>query len=236
MTKIFQYEPTLVFQTETEVLKIFPVSEACDTESDILGRNKGELLSRLPNGEKLRLVKINWKQDCVLAMEIARGKVLTDTNCERDSKVVLAASLLAVRHREIAGDENRYFGFLLGDFVMDHLFYDDRLNTMTLIDPGMNFYVEGNLAEDCARFIFSVLAAFRFRPLVATRLVAIFLETYLSQSDLGMQDVEAALKVRFDRSKTKYRMQKTKSRAFLATSLLQIHHYLIKIVLSKFNE
>ena len=66
-------------------------------------------------------------------------------------------------------------GSLLGDFVLDHLFWDENNKTMTLIDPGNNYMVEGNLAEDAARFIFSILVLHRWRFIRSSKLIILLL-------------------------------------------------------------
>ena len=227
--KIYQLEPTVVVQAEASVLKVFATSDSCKKEINILERADSPILSQLPTGEKLRLVNIAWQKGSVLAMEPAKGFQLVSLSHEQDVAVTLAARLLAARHREMGSTVKSQNGRLLGDFVIDHLFYDEESKTLTLIDPGMNFCVDGNLVEDCARFIFSAYAAFRWKPLKAARLVKIFITTYLSQSDQDLPRLKLAIKVRFDRSRQKYRLQKKPIWALVASWVLAIHYTMLRL-------
>ena len=236
MIKIHQLEPTVVVQTEDRVLKIFPTSDGCEEQVNLLARDSSPILSQLSTGEKLRLVSIAWRKGSVLAMDLAKGRQLSVLSHEQDGAVVLAAKLLASRHFEMASIGNKHYGPLLGDFVIDHLFYDNASQTMTLIDPGMNFCVDGNLAEDWARFIFSACDAFRWKPLKAARLAKIFTAAYLSQSDQDLPRLKSAIKARFDRSREKYRLQKTPIRALASSWILAIHFTMLRLNLRRLHD
>ena len=236
MIKIYQLSPTVVLETEAVVLKVFSTSDSCEEQVNVLSREGSPILSQLPTGEKLRLINIAWQKGSVLAMEPAKGFQLISLSHEQDDAVTLAAKLLAARHLGMAGAGKRQNGRLLGDFVIDHLFYDEASKTLTLIDPGMNFCIDGNLAEDCARFIFSVYDAFRWKPLKATIIVTKFINTYLSQSNGGKKQLRIALKHRFSRSQQKYKLQKSPMRAFASSLLLGVHYLMIQLNLHLLND
>ena len=229
MIKIHQLEPSVVVQAEDRVLKVFSTSDSCEKQFQLLSRDRSPILSQLPTGEKMRLINLAWRKENVLVMEAAKGRQLVVTSNEQNDSVALAAKLLASRHLEVLGSGSTNTGRLLGDFVIDHLFYDNVSKTMTLIDPGMNYCVDGDLAEDCARFIFSVYAAFRWKPLKAAKLVMIFVTTYLSQSDQDLPRLKSAIKVRFDRSRQKYRLQKKPIWALVASWILAIHYTMLRL-------
>lgn len=237
MIKIHQLEPTVVVQAEDRVLKIFPTSDSCEGQVQLLSRDRSPILSQLPTGEKLLLINVAWRKGSVLAMELAKGRQLVIlSQHEQEGAISLASKLLASRHQQIASSGRKHNGRLLGDFVIDHLFYDNVSKTITLIDPGMNFCVDGDLAEDCARFIFSVYAACRWKPLKAARLVTIFVTTYLSQSDQDLPRLKSAIRARFVRSRQKYRLQKTPMRAVAASWILGMHYIMVQLNLRQFND
>lgn len=233
--KIYQLNPTLVLGTKGQVLKIFETASSCLAETAILNRSTSPNLSALDTGEQIRIVKTIWQRDNILALEVAKGSVLSAWSGVQETFISLVAHLLARRHSKILGIEGRYEGQLLGDFVVDHLFWDEETKIMTFIDPGANYFVEGNLGEDCARFMFSICSTFLWNPIRAAKLVTLFARIYVSEIGDEKVRLTDAVKFRFVRSVEKFKKQKSFMRALLGVLLVRIHYYLIYFTLRRFD-
>lgn len=233
--KILQLKPTVVIGTQGQVFKIFGTALSREAETEILKRTTSPILSALDTGEQIRIVETYWQKDNILVLKMAKGEVLPARYGEQETYISLVAYLLARRHSEILSVDGGCNGQLLGDFIVDHLFWDEETKTMTFIDPGANYLVNGDLGEDCARYVYSVFAVYRWRPLHATKLVTEFVKCYLRSSPLEKANLEKALKFRYERSVEKFRNQKTATRAVLATLLLTAHKFLILRILRRFD-
>lgn len=231
--KILQLNPTVVIGTQGQVFKIFKTELSREAETAILNRTTSPILSALDTGEQIRIVETTWHKDNILALKMAKGNVLSPWYGDQKTYISLVASLLAKRHSEILSFDGGCEGQLLGDFIVDHLFWDKETKTMTFIDPGANYLVYGDLGEDCARYMYSVFAVYRWRPLHATKLVTEFVKCYLRSSPLDKANLEKALEFRYGRSVQKFRNQKTAIRAVLATLLLAAHKFLISRILRR---
>ena len=234
--KIFQLEPTVVLGMHGKVFKIFGTASNREAESAILDRSTSPILSALDTGEQIRIVKTAWQKDNILVLEMANGNVLSAWSGVHETYISLVAHLLARRHSRILDVDGGCEGQLLGDFIVDHLFWDKETKTMTFIDPGANYLVYGELGEDCARYMYSVFAVYRWRPLHAIKLVTEFVKCYLPCSPLDNATLEKALNFRYRRSVQKFRNQKTAMRAFLASLLLTVHRLLILRILRRFDD
>lgn len=233
--KILQLKPTVVIGTQGQVFKIFGTALNREAETAVLNRTTTSILSALDTGEQIRIVENIWQKDNILVLKMAKGSVLSARSGEQEAYISLVANLLARRHLEILSVDGGCNGQLLGDFIVDHLFWDKETKTMTFIDPGANYLVYGDLGEDCARYVYSVFAVFRWRPLHATKLVTEFVKCYLRSSPLDKVNLEKALEFRYDRSVQKFRNQKTATRAVLATLLLKAHKFLILRILRRLD-
>ena len=120
-------------------------------------------------------------------------------------------------------------------FVPDHLYWDENSQKMTLIDPGNNYLVYGDLGEDCARFMLSIATIFRWRLVKSITLVEIFLQSYINNAAFSNLKLEKSLKQRYIKTREKYHSQKTPFRAFCASIMISIHYIIILRVFKKYS-
>lgn len=233
MLKIYQLDPTVVLQTNEKVLKIFASPEKCANELELLSRSNDPILSQMSAGETLQIINAEAPMDTVLVLPPAKGRPLSISSENQAQDVEMAAKLLAARHKEMNKEPLQCEGRLLGDFVIDHLFWNDDSKVMTIIDPGQNYMVEGDLTEDIARFLFSVTSLYRWKILQSMKLITRFVKAYLNHFGLPKHHLNRGLTLRYVRSTQKYNMQKTGARRVVALALLHYQYLLIKFVIRK---
>jgi hypothetical protein len=237
MLKIHQKFPSVVIQTDYEIIKVFSHVKDCKSEYEVLSRldSTDPILSSLMSGEILEFIKINWCQEDVLALSIAKGRALSKVSQLQKKDIKLAAKLLSSRHAKLSKNNEQFRGELLGDFVPDHLYWDENLRKMTFIDPGNNFLMCGDLGEDCARFLLSIATQFRWRMIKSINLSHLFLRTYTDYKPIPVTNLFSSIKARYKRSCEKYFLQKNFLRACYASVMISIHFFLILQVLKKIN-
>ena len=101
MLKIYQLDPTVVLQTNEQVLKIFASPEKCANELEVLSRSSNPILSQMSAGETLQIINAEAPMDTVLVLPLAKGRPLSISSEYQSQDVEMAAKLLAARHQEM---------------------------------------------------------------------------------------------------------------------------------------
>ena len=229
--KIFQLKPSLVVASEGKVYKLFPKEADSYAEESVLNRAKTSKLASLDSGEVLKLVSLTRREGGVLILEHAKGITLTKYKAQKGKYVDLIADLLAKRHTDIIRSNGCRVGELLGDFIVDHLYYDIDLATVTYIDPGNNFLAVGDLGDDCARYIHSIFFSQRLSPISAVLLSRRFIQRYLSRSTMLKSELNLAIETRYSTALIKFRNLKSPVKAIFSSFQLLIIRILIKFVM-----
>lgn len=226
--KIYQLNPTVVVGVEAEIYKIFKTVCECEQEFARLIMFSSPLVERdASDGYEMSVVKGIYSHRNILSMEVAPGVSLSNAPSLMDATELVGVYLAKFHLRafEVDGEISTR---LFGDFSIDHIYIDANLKTITAIDPGANFMIIGNQLEDMARFLFSVVEVYRYRPLSARRVIKAFINGYLSVRRVDAGELVATIDYRKKRSIEKYRMLKSPVRAFLGRLILYYNRAIIR--------
>lgn len=225
--KIYQLNPTVVIGIKDEIYKVFQTECECELEFARLMIFSSPLIERdAPYGYEMTVVKGISIHRNILVMEAASGVSLSNVSSLIDATELVGAHL-AKFHLKVFEVDGELSSRLFGDFSIDHIYIDIDLKKITTIDPGANFMIQGNQLEDVARFLFSVVEAYRYRPLTARKVLKAFINGYSSLKQIDSNDLAVTIAFRKRRSIEKYTMLKSPFRAFLGRLILYYNRAII---------
>lgn len=228
---IYQLNPTIVAKINDEILKIFPDEESCEEEFNSLRKVTLPLVEKHGTNEyEMSLVETLGRFKSVLIMAHVDGLCMSDSSSMSHDISYLIGEYLAKFHLVDFDVAGLCGPKLYGDFSINHIYVDFQLKTITLIDPGKNFMVQGNQLEDVVRFMFSVIEAFRYRPFYARAVIKKFINGYSGLKPIDGDELKSIINLRKKRSIEKYHLQKSPFRARLGTLILNYNRMIIWLV------